>query len=181
MVVKKVLRSLPLIFDAKVSSIEEMKDINSLTIDKLHGILMTYEMRNEKEKKLNQEVAFKYSNKMKNKEQNSSNCFSCESDTEEEHFVRNLKKGFGKYKGKLLFKFFNCGKVGHFVGKCLYAKNESSDDEEDHNIKKGRKHRQYKKNKHEKKNTYKKKKSLYSKAVSDPFEESNESIYDSDR
>jgi hypothetical protein len=62
------------------------------------------------------------------------------------------------------------------------CKNESSDDEEDHNIKKGRKHHQHKKNhkqdKHEKKkNSYKKKKSLYSKGVSDSSEESDESIF----
>jgi hypothetical protein len=44
------------------------------------------------------------------------------------HF-RNLKKGYGKYKGKLPFKCFNCGKVGHFVDKCTYAKDESSEDE----------------------------------------------------
>jgi hypothetical protein len=39
----------------------------------------------------------------------------------------------GKYKGKFPFKCFNCGKVGHFVAKCPYAKNESSDNEEDYN------------------------------------------------
>jgi hypothetical protein len=43
MIVQKVLRSLPLIFHAKVSSIEEIKDLDSLTMDELHGILTTYE------------------------------------------------------------------------------------------------------------------------------------------
>jgi hypothetical protein len=38
MIVQNVLRSLPLIFDAKVSTIEEMKDLDSLTMDELHGI-----------------------------------------------------------------------------------------------------------------------------------------------
>jgi hypothetical protein len=52
--------------------------------------------------------------------------------------VRKLKKGYGKYKGKLPFKCFNCGKVGHFLTKCPYAKDESSDDEEYHNVKKGK-------------------------------------------
>jgi hypothetical protein len=47
---------------------------------------------------------------------------ACESDAKEAHFVRKLKKGSGKYKGKLPFKCFNCGKVGHFVAKCPYAK-----------------------------------------------------------
>jgi hypothetical protein len=48
MIVEKVLRSLPFIFDSKVSSIDEMKDPDSLTMDELHGILMAHEMRTEK-------------------------------------------------------------------------------------------------------------------------------------
>jgi hypothetical protein len=163
-----------------------MKDLDKLTMDELHGILTAYEMRTEKENPSKKEASFKASKKMKNKEHKSSDCSSCESDAEEAHFVRKLKKGSGKYKGKFPFKCFNCGKVGHFVAKCPYAKDESSDDEEDHNIKKGRKHHQHKKNhkqdKHEKKkNSYKQKKSLYSKGVSDSSEESSESSFDSDR
>jgi hypothetical protein len=49
MILKKVLRSLPPRFDAKVSTIKEMKDLDSLPMDDLHGILMTYEMSIEKE------------------------------------------------------------------------------------------------------------------------------------
>ena len=40
MILQKVLRSLPLIFDAKVYVVEEKKDIDSLTMDELHVILM---------------------------------------------------------------------------------------------------------------------------------------------
>jgi hypothetical protein len=121
---------------------------------------------------------------MKNKEHKSSDCSSCESNKEEENFMRKLKKGSGKYKGKFPFKCFNCGKVGHFVAKCPYEKNESSDNEEDYNVK--RKHHQHKnshkQDKHEKKkNSYKNKKSLYSKGVSDSSEESSEISFDSDR
>jgi hypothetical protein len=47
MIVKKVLRSLPLIFDVKVSSIKEMKDVDQLTMYELHGILTACEMRTE--------------------------------------------------------------------------------------------------------------------------------------
>jgi hypothetical protein len=48
MILQKVFRSLPLIFDAKFSSIEEIKDLHELTMDELHEILTTYEMRIEK-------------------------------------------------------------------------------------------------------------------------------------
>jgi hypothetical protein len=44
MFVKNVLRSLPLRFYAKVSAIEEIKDLEKLMMDELHGILIAYEM-----------------------------------------------------------------------------------------------------------------------------------------
>lgn len=66
--------------------------------------------------------------------------------------MRKLKKGFGKYKCKFPLKFFNFGNVGNFSNKCPYAKHESSDDEEYHNVKKGRKHHQHKKNHRQDKN-----------------------------
>jgi hypothetical protein len=64
-------------------------------------------------------------------EERSGDCSSCESGTEEAQFVRNLKGGPGKYKGKLPFKCFNCGRIGHFVAKCPYEEREDSDDEEE--------------------------------------------------
>lgn len=44
-IVQKVMRSLPLRYDRKVSTIEESRDLTKMTMDELHGILMTYEMR----------------------------------------------------------------------------------------------------------------------------------------
>ncbi|MBR8591677.1 retrotransposon gag domain-containing protein, partial [Acinetobacter baumannii] len=38
-IVQKVLRSLPMRFDAKVFAIEEMRDLDALKMDELHGIL----------------------------------------------------------------------------------------------------------------------------------------------
>jgi len=40
------------------------------------------------------------------------------------NFVRRLKKGSDKYKGKLPLSVFNCDGVGHFVNKCPYKKNK---------------------------------------------------------
>ena len=45
--------------------------------------------------------------------------------------MRKLKRGTGKFKGKLPFKCFNCGKVGHFSSKFPYAKGLESDEEEE--------------------------------------------------
>jgi hypothetical protein len=36
-------------FNPKISTLEERSDLNSISIDELHGIFTTYEMRNEKE------------------------------------------------------------------------------------------------------------------------------------
>ena len=44
-VVIKVLRTLPMKYDSKVSTLEEWDDIDHVTIDELHGILTAYEMR----------------------------------------------------------------------------------------------------------------------------------------
>ena len=69
MIVQKVLRSLPLKYNAKVSSIEESRDLIKLIMDELHGILTTYEMRadTKNEQPTTRETTFKASNKTRNK------------------------------------------------------------------------------------------------------------------
>jgi hypothetical protein len=47
-----------------------------------------------------------------------------ELDEIEAKFVRRLKKGSDKYQGKLPFKFFNCGNIGHFASKCPHKKKD---------------------------------------------------------
>jgi hypothetical protein len=46
---QKVLRSLPMRFDPKISTLEEITDLNSISMDEIHGIFTTYEMRIEQE------------------------------------------------------------------------------------------------------------------------------------
>jgi hypothetical protein len=43
-IIQKVLRSLPMRFNPKISALEERSDLNSISMDKLHGIFTTYEM-----------------------------------------------------------------------------------------------------------------------------------------
>jgi hypothetical protein len=60
LVVKKVLRSLLLKYDAKVSAIEETRDLTKMTMDELHGSLIAYEMRKGMESdRQNNEAVFK--------------------------------------------------------------------------------------------------------------------------
>eukprot|EP00253_Pinus_taeda_P016192 PITA_16192 len=76
-IVQKVLRSLPDRFDSKISAIEEAKDLDTLKMDELHGILTAYEMR--KGGPSSKDASFKASKSKKGKERN--DC-SDESDVE---------------------------------------------------------------------------------------------------
>jgi hypothetical protein len=70
LVVQKVLRSLPVRYDAKVSDIEENRDLNKMTMYELHGSLIEYQMRiGKKTKQSNREEAFKSMRKIEDKEQ----------------------------------------------------------------------------------------------------------------
>jgi hypothetical protein len=118
--VQKILRSLPNRFNPKVSAIEELNDLKTLSIDQLLGNITSYEMRISKDKPTSREASFKED---KNEDY--------EPDEIEEKFVRRLKKGSGKYQGKLPFKCFNCGKIGHFSPKCPHKKKDQNSEGEE--------------------------------------------------
>jgi hypothetical protein len=111
--VQNILRSLLDKFNPKVSAIKELNDLKTLSIDQILGTLTAYEMRINKDKSITREASFKAD---KNTD--------LDSDDIEEKIVRRLKKGSGKYQGKLPFKFFNCGKIGHFSSKCPHQKKD---------------------------------------------------------
>ncbi|XP_057870879.2 uncharacterized protein LOC131077401 [Cryptomeria japonica] len=108
-VVKKEIRTLLPKYETKVSSLEEKKNFNKLTLDDLQGTLTAFEMRTNKvdnASSLLKETAFK----TEKKEDVISE--SDLSDSLEALLVRKLKK---KYRSKLPLKCFACGKVGHFA------------------------------------------------------------------
>jgi hypothetical protein len=106
-IVQKVLRSLPMIFDPKISSLEERTYLDSISMDELHGIFTAYEMTTEQENPTTKEETFKaYKNSKKKgnkKEKSDSNSSDISKDNEEvDNFVRRLKKGTNdKYRGKI--------------------------------------------------------------------------------
>eukprot|EP00253_Pinus_taeda_P023669 PITA_23669 len=111
-VVEKVLRSLSPRFESKVSAIKEKENLRNLTMSQLHEILTAYEMRKGGPSDRS-EATFKASGKGDYYE---SGHVSEEED--ESNFVKNLQQGTGRFRGKLPFKCFACGRVGHYVAKC---------------------------------------------------------------
>ena len=87
--------------------------------------------------------------------------------------MKKLKRGCIKYKGKLPFKCFHCGKIGRFSYKCPYRDNRDNNDEEDHNRNERRK--TYKGGISENnKRSNKQKKSLYSKENSSSLDDDSD-------
>jgi hypothetical protein len=66
-IVQKVLRSLPMRFNPKISTLEERSDLNSIRMDELHGIFTAYEIRTEQENPYVKEASFKASKRSKKK------------------------------------------------------------------------------------------------------------------
>jgi hypothetical protein len=103
-------------------------------MDELHGTLTSYEMRIEKYNLVKKEESFKASkNTMKNEKQkaksySSSNDISKDNE-EVANFVRRMKKGTKKYKGKLSLIFLNCDGIGNFSNKCPHNKNKRNEED----------------------------------------------------
>jgi hypothetical protein len=76
-IVQKVLRSLTMIFDPKISSLKEITYLYTLSVYNLHGILIAYEMRTEKENPITKEAMFKASNNTKKNKQKTKSKTSC--------------------------------------------------------------------------------------------------------
>jgi hypothetical protein len=117
-------------FNPKISALEERSDLNSISMDELHGIFTAYEMRTEQENLDVKEAAFKASKRSKQKKQEeySSNSDVSEDDEEVANFIKRLNKGTdGRYRGKLPLICFNCDGIGHFANKCPHKKKRNDE------------------------------------------------------
>jgi hypothetical protein len=65
-IVQKILRSLPMRFNPKISSLKERSDLDSISMDELHKIFTAYEMRTEQ---ADVKEASKRSNKKKKEQE----------------------------------------------------------------------------------------------------------------
>jgi hypothetical protein len=127
-IVQKVLISLYMIFDPKISALEEVANLNSISMDELHGIFTAYEMRTGQENLDVKEETFKASKRSKQKgkkqeKEHRKNSDILEDDEEVANFVRRLNKGTDdRYRGKIPLICFNCDGIGHFSNKCPHKK-----------------------------------------------------------
>ena len=126
--VSKVLRTLPMRYNPKVSTLEERDYLKKIIMDELNGILTAYEIRIGQNGTSRKEAAFKAS--IKNQLENPND--------EEAVFINELERGTGKYKGKLPLKCFNCGRIGHFSSKRTYTKQYENGDKETSKFKMGK-------------------------------------------
>lgn len=79
----------------------------------MFGTLNAFELRGFFPSDVENEISFKVGKVEKNGEHDLDEC-----DELEENFVGKFIKGARKYRGKLPFKCFNCGKLGYYDSRC---------------------------------------------------------------
>ena len=100
--------------------------MKTLTLNQLINTLIAYDMIIFNGKPTTKDLTLKLDKNPKKKHNDS----FCESDEEEAKFTRKIKRGSGKYRGKLPFMCFNCGKVFRYVSRRPKKKKKEHDPRE---------------------------------------------------
>jgi hypothetical protein len=123
-----------------VCPIEERTNLDSISMDEIHRIFIAYEMRTKKENQIKKEATLKASKKSKKKSKKKENSDSSSSssgiskdDEEVANFVRRVKKGTDKCRGKIPLICFNCDAIGHFSKKCPHKKKKRNEEDYSNN------------------------------------------------
>ena len=85
-----------MIYNPKVSAIEDRENLSTLTLDELYGILTAYELGIGRENFPKEEATFKVLKKTKSDKSKIQTSHHEESDEEEANFIKKLQKGSGK-------------------------------------------------------------------------------------
>ena len=131
--VRKILRSLPKAWEAKVTAIQEAKDLNTLALDELLGSLMTYELTQKQRAQDDEEtkrkpVAFKSTTQ---EDESSSEEDDGEMALITRKFKRFMKKkwrggkrhdGKGEANKESTIICYECNKPGHMKAECPLLK-----------------------------------------------------------
>ena len=143
--VRKILRSLPRTWEAKVTSIQEAKDLNTLPLEELLGSLMTHELmvqqKSEEESKRKKTIALKAT--FENEEDSGSEEGKSDNELalltrkfkkflkrrgppkENSFFRKNQPKGKEREEKKEAAKVcYNCKKSRHFRFECPSSRKE---------------------------------------------------------
>jgi len=135
--VRKILRFLPRSWEAKVTVIQEAKDLKSLSLDELIGNLQTYELRRnsqqQEETKKNHGIALKVMR------EDSSDLDDEDMDMLARKFKRFLKKAKAETRQKHPSRikntdreqfsgFFKCVKMDHIVKSCPQLKEDQEEE-----------------------------------------------------
>jgi len=134
--VRKILRFLPHSWEAKVTAIQEAKDMKKIILDELIGNLQTYELRRNSQQK--EEIKKDQRIALKVMEEDSSDfdaeemtMITCKFKKFFKKAKENSRKNFSKLKNSDREQFswcFKCGKLDHIVKNCPLLKEEQEDE-----------------------------------------------------
>ncbi|GJU54268.1 zf-CCHC domain-containing protein [Tanacetum coccineum] len=115
---RKFLRALHPKWRAKVTTIEELKDLTSLSLDELIGNLKVHELIIKKDSKIVKAKGERKSLAIKAKKESSDEECSTSESEDEEYAMATFQRSRDDKNGKCDRKCFRCGDPNHLIGGC---------------------------------------------------------------